>query len=139
MELGRGVIVGFEVPTGILSGVSEMEVKEIQYLFEGVSNIAGPFLGELYDTLVTKGKKRMGRETEEDSPQISELIRRSRESQTVAEMVARGKKGQEELIRSIGGEVKKMLSSAGIVTGTDLARVQRRVDEIEAIIAEKGE
>ncbi len=114
-----------------------MEVKEIQYLFEGVSDIAGPFLGELYDTLVTKGKKRMGRETEGDSPQISELIRRTRESQLVAEMVDKGKKGQEELIRSIGGEVKKILSSAGIVTEMDLARVQRRVDGIEAILTEK--
>ena len=139
MELERGVIVGFEVLAGLLSGVNEMEVKEIQYLFEGVSNIAGPFLGDLYDTLVTKGKKRMGRETEGDSPQVSDLIRRSRESQSVADMVARGKKGQEELIRSIGGEVKKMLSSAGIVTETDLARVQRRVDEIETILVEKGE
>jgi len=116
-----------------------MEVKEIQYLLEGVSNTAGPFLGELYDTLIAKGKKRMGQETEEDSPQISELIRRTRESRTVADMVAKGKKGQEELIRSIGGEVKKMLSSAGIVTETDLARVQGRVDEIEEILAEKGE
>jgi len=116
-----------------------MEVKEIQYLFEGLSTTAGPFLAELYQTLVAKGKKRMGQETTEDSPQVSELIRRSRESHTVADMVARGKKGQEELISSIGGEVKRMLSSSGVVTRTDLARVQRRVDEIEAILAEKGE
>lgn len=113
-----------------------MEVKELQYLVEGITNTAGPFLGELYDTLVAKGKKKMGQETAEDSPRVSEIIRRTRESQTVAEMVAKGKKGQEELIKAIGGEVKKMLSSAGIVTKTDLARVERRVNEIQSILDE---
>lgn len=116
-----------------------MEMKEIQYFFEGLSNTFGDFFDEVYVTLVEKGKKRMGQETAGESPQISELIRRTREDKTIADMMAKGKKGQEELIRAIGGEVRKILSSAGIVTRTDLARIERRIDEIESIAASKGE
>lgn len=115
-----------------------MDVKEIQYLFEGLSETVGGLAAELYDTLVEKGKKRMGQEEAVDTPQISELIKRTREQQTVAELVSRGQKGQEELIQSIGGEVKKILSSAGIVTKSDLGRVERRIDEIDRAL-EKGE
>lgn len=115
-----------------------MEVKETKYLFEGLSNTLGELYGELYDTLVSKGKKRMGQEDVADSPQVSELIKRTREKQTMADLVSKGQKGQEELIASIGGEVKKILSSAGIVTRTDLARIERRIDEIERAL-EKGE
>jgi polyhydroxyalkanoate synthesis regulator phasin len=111
-----------------------MEMKEFQYFFEGLTETVRPFVSELYDTLLEKGKRRMGQETSGESPQVSELIRRTRENQTIAEMVAKGKKGQEELIRSIGGEVKKILSSAGIVTRTDLARVEKRIDEIEKTV-----
>jgi polyhydroxyalkanoate synthesis regulator phasin len=116
----------------------KMDVKEIQYLFEGISNTLGGLSGELYATLVAKGKKRMGQEDAADTPQVSELIKRTREKQTVAELISKGQKGQEELIQSIGGEVKKILSSAGIVTKSDLARVERRVDEIDKALG-KGE
>ncbi len=122
----------------VLPGVRQMDVKETRYLFDGLSETLGGLLGELYDTLVAKGRKRMGQEDVADSPQVSELIRRTREKQTVAELISRGQKGQEELIQSIGGEVRKILSSAGIVTRTDLARIERRVDEIERAL-EKGE
>ena len=115
-----------------------MDVKEIQYLFEGLSNTLGGLYGELYETLVAKGKKRVGQEDAADTPQVSELIKRTREKQTVAELISKGQKGQEELIHSIGGEVKKILSSAGIVTRTNLARVERRIDEIDKAL-EKGE
>lgn len=115
-----------------------MEVKETKYLFEGLSNTLGQLYGELYDTLVAKGKKRMGQEDVGDSPQVSELIKRTREKQSMADLLSKGQKGQEELIASIGGEVKKILSSAGIVTRTDLARIERRIDEIERAL-EKGE
>jgi len=115
-----------------------MDVKEIQYLFEGLSNTLGGLYGELYNTLVSKGKKRMGQEEVEDTPQVSELIKRTREKQTIADLVSKGQKGQEELIRSIGGEVRKILSSAGIVTKSDLARVERRIDEIDKALG-KGE
>jgi len=115
-----------------------MDVKEIQYLFEGLSNTLGGLYGELIETLVAKGKKRMGQENAADTPQVSELIKRTREKQTIAELISKGQKGQEELIHSIGGEVKKILSSAGIVTRTDLARVERRIDEIDKALG-KGE
>jgi polyhydroxyalkanoate synthesis regulator phasin len=108
-----------------------MDVKETKYLFEGLSTTLGTLYGELYDTLVAKGRKRMGQEDIGDSPQVSELIKRTREQQSVADLISKGQKGQEELIQSIGGEVKKILSSAGIVTRTDLARIERRIDEIE--------
>ena len=114
-----------------------MDVKEIQYLFEGLSNTLGELSGELFDTLVAKGKKRMGQEDVGDSPQVSELIKRTREKQTVAELISKGQKGQEELIQSIGGEVKKILSLTGIVTRSDLARVERWIDEIDNAL-EKG-
>jgi polyhydroxyalkanoate synthesis regulator phasin len=115
-----------------------MDVKEIQYLFEGLSNMLGELGGELFETLVAKGKKRMGQEDVADSPQVSELIKRTREKQTVADLISKGQKGQDELIQSIGGEVKKILSSAGIVTRSDLARVEHRIDEIENAL-DKGQ
>ncbi|HEY5527177.1 MAG TPA: hypothetical protein VIK02_06325 [Candidatus Anoxymicrobiaceae bacterium] len=115
-----------------------MDVKETKYLFEGLSSTLGGLYGELYDTLVAKGKKRMGQENVADSPQVSELIKRTREKQSMADLISKGQKGQEELIASIGGEVKKILSSAGIVTRVDLARIERRIDEIERAL-EKGE
>lgn len=108
-----------------------MEMKELQYFFEGLSNTLGTLTVELYDTLVNKGKQRMGQETKGDTPQVSELIKRTREEQSVADMLARGKQGQEELIGAIGGEVKKILSSAGVVTRQDLHRIERRMDAIE--------
>ena len=115
-----------------------MDTKDFQYLLEGLSGFLGEFLGELYDTLVLKGKKAMGQETEGESPQISELIRRTREQQTLAELIARGKEGQEELIAAIGAEVRKILSSSGRVTRHDLARVERRMDEIEKALDKRG-
>ncbi len=115
-----------------------MEVKETKYFFEGLSSTLAVLSGELYDTLVAKGKKRMGQEDVADSPQISELIRRTREQQTMADLISKGRKGQEELTQAIGAEVKKTLSAAGIVTRTDLARLERRIDEIERTL-EKGE
>lgn len=115
-----------------------MDMKEIEYLFEGLSNALGGLGGELYETLVSKGKKRMGQEAVEDTLQISELIKRTKEKQTIAEMISKGQKGQEELIQSIGSKVRKTLSSVGIVTKSDLARFERRIDEIEKAL-EKGE
>lgn len=108
-----------------------MEMKDLQYFFEGLSETLGQYFDEIYDTLVAKGKKRMGQETKGESPQISELIKRTREEQSFAELVARGKKGQEELIGAIGGEVKKILASAGVVTRPDLKRIEKRMEEIE--------
>lgn len=116
-----------------------MDLKELQYFFEGLSGTVGQFYDEVYDSLVAKGKKRLGQEAGEESPVISELIKRTREQQSISELLARGKKGQEELILSIGAEVKKILSAVGIVTRHDLARIERRMDEIENILAEKGE
>lgn len=112
-----------------------MEAKEMQYFLEGLSGTLRELFDELYDTLVIKGKKRMGQETKGNSPQVSELIRRAREKQTVAELLAKGKQGQEELIQSIGGEVKKIMGSVGVVTRTDLARINRRMDEIEGALS----
>lgn len=116
-----------------------MDLKELQYFFEGLSGTVGHFYGEVYDSLVVKGKKRLGQETREDSPVISELIKRTREQQSISELLAKGKKGQEELILSIGAEVKRILSAAGIVTRHDLARIDRRMDEIESILTGKAE
>ncbi|MBU1670673.1 MAG: hypothetical protein KKF41_16470 [Actinobacteria bacterium] len=116
-----------------------MDMKDLQYFFDGLSGTLDELFDELYSTLVVKGKKKMGQETTEESPQVSELIRRTREKESVAEMIAKGKQGQEELISAIGAEVKKILSSAGIVTRNDLARVVRRMDEIEKTLAKKGE
>jgi polyhydroxyalkanoate synthesis regulator phasin len=116
-----------------------MEVKEIQYFFVGLSNTVAELYDQVYDTLVVKGKKRMGQETKKETPQISELIKRTREEQTISELLSKGKKGQEELIKSIGSEVKKILSSAGIVTRTDLARLEKRMNEIEKTLGEKSD
>lgn len=116
-----------------------MDLKELQYFFEGLAGTVGQFYDEVYDSLVVKGKKRLGQETREDSPVISELIKRTREQQNISELLAKGKKGQEEFIQSIGAEVKKILSAAGIVTRHDLARIERRMEEIEGILAGKGE
>lgn len=121
-----------------VAGVSEMDLKDVQYFADGLSTTMAQYSGEIYKTLVVKGKKRMGQETREDSPQISELVKRTRESQTISELVSKGKQGQDELISSIGSEVKKMLTAAGIVTKTDLARIEKRMDEIEEALESKG-
>jgi len=115
-----------------------MEIKELKYLVQGLSSTFGEFYGELYDSLVVKGKKRMGQEAKGESPQISELIKRTREKQTIQELLSKGKQGQDELIKSIGVEVKKKLAGVGIVTRTDFHRVEKRLDEIEEVLAEKG-
>jgi polyhydroxyalkanoate synthesis regulator phasin len=115
-----------------------MDVKDIQYLVEGLSSTLAEFYSELHEALVAKGRKRMGQEDAPDSPQVSELIRRTRERQVVADLVGTGKKGEEELIQAVGAQVKRILSSAGIVTHSDLARVEKRMDEIEKALADKG-
>lgn len=115
-----------------------MDLKEIKYLVEGLSTTLSAMYEELNETLVAKGKKRLGQEDAGDSPQISELIRRTRERRTLVEILASGKGSEEELIQAIGGEVKKILSSAGIVTRSDLARVERRMDEIEKALEDRG-
>lgn len=116
-----------------------MDFKELQYFFDGLAGTVSRFYEDVYGSLVVKGRKRMGQETTQDSPVISELIKRTREQQSISELLAKGKKGQEELIQAIGGEVKRILSSAGIVTRHDLARIERRMEEIENILAGKGE
>lgn len=116
-----------------------MDFKELQYFLEGFAGTVSQFYDEVYGSLIVKGKKRMGQDTREDSPVISELIRRTREQQGISELLAKGKKGQEELIQAIGAEIKRILSAAGIVTRHDLARIERRMDEIENILAGKGE
>lgn len=115
-----------------------MDFKEIQYLLEGLTGTAAAFYGELYEALVAKGKKRMGQEGAPESPQVSELIRRTREEKCMADLLAAGKSGEEELVHAVGGQVQKILASAGIVTRADLARVERRLDEIEKALAKKG-
>jgi hypothetical protein len=127
------------VGTGWLSGVRRMDVKELQYFVDGLSGTLRQFYDEIYDSLVIKGKKRLGQETKRESPSISELIMRNREQQSISELLAKGKQGQEELIQSIGGEVKRILSAAGIVTRHDLARIEKRMNEIEKILGGKGE
>jgi hypothetical protein len=112
-----------------------MDAKEIQYLAEGLSVTVGRFSGEIYQSLLIKGKKRLGQETRAEAPAISDLIRKTRKDQVVSDLLMKGKKGREEFILSIGAEVKKILSSAGIVTRSDLARVQRRIDEIGGILS----
>ena len=116
-----------------------MDMKDIQYFFDGLSSTLTELYGEIYQTLIEKGKKRLGKEATGDTPQISELIKRTREEHSIAELVAKGKEGQEELIRAIGGEVKRILSSLGIVTRNDLIRIEKRMDEIEKILSERGQ
>ena len=115
-----------------------MDVKEIQYLLEGFSSTLREFHGELREALVAKGKKKMGQEGAADSPQVSELIRRTRERHSLAELLAGGEQGEAELAQAVGAQVKQILSSVGLVTRSDLARVERRMDEIEKALAEKG-
>ncbi len=115
-----------------------MDVKEIQYLAEGLFSTVAEFYSELHEALVAKGRRRMGQEDAPDSPQVSELIRRTRERQAVVDLMGAGKKGEEELIQAVGAQVKKILSSAGIVTRPDLTRVEKRMDEIEQALADKG-
>lgn len=114
-----------------------MEMKELQYFFEGLSSTLSTYYEEIYEILVSKGKKKMGQEAGPDTPQISELIKRTREQQSISDLMERGKEGQEELIQAIGAQVKKILSSAGIVTRHDLARLERRMDHIEQELAAK--
>lgn len=114
-----------------------MDFKDFQYFAEGLSTTLGELYGDVYHTLIVKGKKRMGQDTKEDSPEISELIKRTREQRSIQELLSTGKQGQDALIASIGAEVRKILSSAGVVTRTDLARIERRMDEIEKALEQK--
>ena len=116
-----------------------MDFKEIQFLMDGLGGTVKQFGQEVYDSLVIKGKKRLGQESGEESPTISELIMRNREHQSIAELLSRGKQGQEELIGAIGSEVKGILSATGLVTRHDLARIEKRMDEIEKILARRDE
>lgn len=111
-----------------------MDLKELGYFLEGLADVLTEFRGELYQSLVAKGRKKMGQEDAGESVQVSELIRRTRQKQTVAELVAGGGEGRDELIEAIGGEVKRILASAGIVTRADLARIEKRMDEIEKAV-----
>jgi len=108
-----------------------MEFKDFQYFVEGLSAELGELYSEIYHALVVKGKKRMGQDIKEDAPEISELIKRTREQRTIQELLSTGKQGQDALIAAIGAEIKKILSSAGVVTRADLARIERRMDEID--------
>lgn len=116
-----------------------MDFKDVGYFMEGLSGALTEFYGELYQALVTKGRKKMGQEDAGESAQVSELIRRTRQKETVAELVGRGQKGQEELIGAIGGEVRRILSSVGIVTRKDLARIEKRMNEIESAVETRGD
>ncbi|MDD5749094.1 MAG: hypothetical protein PHP64_08680 [Actinomycetota bacterium] len=115
-----------------------MEMKEIQNFFDGLSLTLDELFGEVYETLVMKGKKRLGQKDVGETPQISELIKRTHEEHSIAELVSKGKEGQEELIQAIGGQVRKALSSLGIVTKSDLERIERRMAGIEKALSEKG-
>ncbi len=114
-----------------------MDFKDLQYFAEGLSAELGELYSEVYRTLVIKGKKRMGQETKEDAPEISELIKRSREQRSIQELLSSGKQGQDALIAAIGAEIKKILSAAGVVTRTDLARIERRMNDIEKALDER--
>lgn len=116
-----------------------MDYSDIGYFLEGLSEVLTDFYGELYQALVTKGRRRMGQEDAGESVQVSELIRRAREKQAAAGLVALGRKGHEELVADIGGEVKRVLSSSGIVTRADMARIEKRLDEIEKAVEARGE
>jgi len=113
-------------------------MKDLQYFVDGLSSTLEELYEQIYDALVQKGKKRLGQEAKADTPQISELIKRTREQYSIAELVSKGKEGQEELIQAIGAEVRKILSSAGIVTKSDLARIERRMDEIEKTLSKES-
>lgn len=114
-----------------------METKDIRYFVEGLASTASGVFDELYEVLVAKGKKKMGKEDVE-SPEISEIIRQVKEKETVAGFLARGKKGREDLIQSVGEEVQRILSSIGVVTKMDLKRIDKRVAEIENLLAKKS-
>lgn len=114
-----------------------METKDIQYFVDGLTSTVRDVFDELYGVLVTKGKKQMGKEDAE-SPEISEIIRQVKEKETVADLLARSKKGREDLTQSVGEEVQRILSSIGVVTKMDLKRIEKRVAEIENLLAKKS-
>ncbi|HEY5530792.1 MAG TPA: hypothetical protein VIK22_02190 [Candidatus Anoxymicrobiaceae bacterium] len=114
-----------------------MDLKEIQYLVEGLFGTLNAFYEEVHDTLVAKGKKKLGQEDIEEGPQLSELIERTRERRRLTAIIAGGKGGEDELIEAIGREIRRVLSVAGIATRDDLARVEKRMEEIEQALEEK--
>ena len=114
-----------------------MDLKQIKYLVEGLSGTLNTFYEEVHDTLVAKGRKRLGQEDIEEGPQLSEIIRRTRERRTIAEILASGKGGEAELVEAIGNEIRSVLTAAGIATRDDLARVEKRMEEIEQALEEK--
>ncbi len=115
-----------------------MDTREVQYLVEGVSDTISSVYDELYDSLVVKGKQRLGQQTTGDAPVISDLIKRHREDNELSSLLSRAESEKEELIRSIGAEIRKRLSTVGLVTQSDLARIQRRMDEIEQVLASRS-
>ena len=100
-------------------------------LFQGVVTTCKEVGGEFYKELVAKGKKRMGQESEPTGERIAELIHKTRASEPIADLISRGKKGQEEMVSAIGKELKNVLSVAGIVTKTELAHLEKRVNQVE--------
>ena len=114
-----------------------MDLKEIQYLAEGLFGTLNAFYEEVHDALVAKGKKKLGQEDIEEGPQLSELIERTRERRRLTAIITSGEGGEEELIEAIGSEIRRVLSVAGIATRDDLARVEKRMEEIEQALEEK--
>ena len=100
-------------------------------LFQGVVATCKEVGGDLYKELVSKGKNQMGQESDPTGAGIVELIHKTRESEPIAEIISRGKKGQEELVSTIGKEIKNVLSTAGIVTKAELVHLEKRIDQVE--------
>lgn len=114
-----------------------MDAKDLKYLFQGLTATLSEYYSEVYDSLIVKGKKKLGR-GEEETPAISELIRKVKEEQSISEMLSKGEKGQAEFTQAIAAEVRRILSRTGVITRSDLARVEKRLDEIEKYLERKG-
>ncbi len=114
-----------------------MDARDLKYLFKGLTSTVSEYYFEFYDNLIAKGKKKLGKGNEE-TPAISELIRKVKEEHSISEMLSRGEEGQAEFTRAIATEVRKILSRVGVVTRADLARVEKRLEEIEKYLGGKG-
>ncbi len=114
-----------------------MDAKDLKYLFGGLTSTLYEYYSQVYDSLIAKGKKKLGK-GEEETPAISELIKRVREEHSISEMLSRGREGQAEFTQAIAAEVRRILSKVGVVTRADLVRVEKRLEEIEKFLDKKG-
>ena len=71
-----------------------MDKKDLRYFWEGLTGTVTEFYGELYDSLVAKGKRQLGDDSAAQTPHISDIIRRMREKEAMQELLSRGKRGR---------------------------------------------